>query len=368
MGNLTKGRARKSQKPASSPILQSIFDGIPDGILVINRDSKVVMFNKAMQKFMGKEPGEIEGHHCYYLCHNSQMVCDDCNADAVFENVLPPSRIRVCFRDNMKRKFEIWNFPIYSDDGSVDYIIEYIKDVTERQEMERELTQSRRLAIIGEVAAKTAHEIRNPLNAMEGAAHYLLEEYSNDPRLQKYLGLIKEQIIRLNGVATELLKDARARPIPGDKAFINSVLLKSIDAVENKAANTSINIEMYLDENLPKLSFDENKMQQVFINLLRNSYEAIGDKKSGNIEITGHLRQMKGDDFVEISIMDNGSGLPQSEWTRAFDSFYTSKENGTGLGLSIVKEIVNAHGGYVYMESGSLGGACICVGLPYNEQ
>ena len=105
-------------------------------------------------------------------------------------------------------------------------------------------------------------------------------------------------------------------------------------------------------------------MQQVFINLLRNSFEAIGGKKSGNIEITGHLRQVKGEDFVEISIMDNGSGIPQSEWTRAFDSFYTSKEDGTGLGLSIVKEIVNGHGGYVYMESGSLGGACICVGLP----
>jgi len=186
--------------------------------------------------------------------------------------------------------------------------------------------------------------------------------------LQKYLGLIKDQITRLNGVATELLKDARARPILGDKAFINSVLLKSIDAVENKAANKNINIEVYLDENLPKLSFDENKIQQVFINLLRNSYEAIGDKKSGNIEIVGHLRQVKGEDYVEISIMDNGSGLPQSEWTRVFDSFYTSKENGTGLGLSIVKDIVNAHGGYVYMESGSLGGACICVGLPYNGQ
>ncbi|MFQ5430928.1 MAG: PAS domain-containing sensor histidine kinase, partial [Nitrospinota bacterium] len=191
---------------------------------------------------------------------------------------------------------------------------------------------------------------------------------SDDHLLQKYLGLIKDQITRLNGVATEMLKDARVRPIQGGKAFINSVLLKSIDAIENKTANRNINIEVYLDENLPKLSFDENKIQQVFINLLRNSYEAIGDKKSGNIEIVGHLRQVKGEDYVEISIMDNGSGLPQTEWTRAFDSFYTSKENGTGLGLSIVKEIVNAHGGYVYMESGSLGGACICVGLPFNEQ
>ncbi|MFQ5432594.1 MAG: PAS domain S-box protein, partial [Nitrospinota bacterium] len=174
MDNLVKNRIKMAKKPASSPILRSIFDGIPDGILVINKNFKVVMINKAMQKFMGKELNEIEGHHCYYLCHNSQMVCDDCNADSVFENVLPPSRIRVCFRENMKRKFEIWNFPIHSEDGSVDYIIEYIKDVTDRQKMEKELTQARRLAIIGEVAAKTAHEIRNPLNAMEGAAHYLL--------------------------------------------------------------------------------------------------------------------------------------------------------------------------------------------------
>jgi PAS domain S-box-containing protein len=368
MGNLAESRTKRAKKPASSPILQSIFDGISDGILVIDKDFKVVMFNKAMQGFMRKPAEEIDGRHCYYLCHSTEYVCDDCCAESVFANSMPPSRIRVCFRDNMKRKFEIWNFPIYGKDGSVDYMIEYIKDVTDRQKMEKELTQARRLAIIGEVAAKTAHEIRNPLNAMEGAAHYLLEEYGSDPKLQKYLGLIKDQISRLNNVATELLKDARTQPAFGEKAYINSALLKSIEVVGSDIRDKNIAMEVYLDEKLPKLTFDENKMQQVFINLLRNSTDAIDAKQTGNIEIVGHLKQVKGDDYVEISIMDNGAGLPKSEWSRAFESFYTTKKNGTGLGLSIVKDIMKSHGGYVYMESGSLGGACVCVGLPCNEQ
>lgn len=367
MNSPTKKQGKRAGKPASSPILQSIFDGIPDGILVIDKDFNVVMFNKAMQQFMGKPGTEIEGSHCYYLCHDSENVCDDCTAESTFANSRPPSRIRVCFRENMKRRFEIWNFPIHSENGEVDYIIEYIKDVTDRQKMEKELSQARRLALIGEIAAKTAHEIRNPLNAMEGAAHYLLEEYADDPKLQKYLGLIKDQISRLNNVTTDLLRDARQPPVLGESRYINSALLKSIEIVENDIKDKNSNIEVYLDENLPKLRFDDSRMQQVFINLLKNSCDAIGDKQ-GFIEIVGHLKQVKGEDYVEISIMDNGIGLPQSEWSRAFDSFYTTKNNGTGLGLPIVKEIINSHGGYVYMEGGSLGGACVCIGLPCNGQ
>ncbi|GMT42609.1 MAG: hypothetical protein IEMM0002_1020 [bacterium] len=360
MVEVTKKKTRK----LDTPILQSIFDGIPDGILVINREYKVVMCNDAIRKFMEKPSDEIRDHDCFYLCHEYNQACSDCAAHAVFSNSTPPSRIRECFKGNLKRRFEIWNFPIKNENGEVNYMIEYIKDVTDRQHMEKELNHARRLAIIGEVAAKTAHEIRNPLNAMQGAAHYLLEEYADDPKIQKYLNLIKDQISRLDGVSSDLLESARPRLSFGKKTLINSAILKSIEVVDSDMRDRKISIEIFLDERLPELRFDELRMQQVFINLLKNGCDAVGLNKKGVIEIVGHLKQVKGEDFVEISIIDNGVGIREADTDKIFNSFYSTKENGTGLGLSIVKDIMTSHGGYVFVESTPNGGTCASVGLP----
>ncbi len=350
-----------SKKPKDSPILQSIFNGIPDAILVIDRNFNIVMFNNAMQKFLHLPKEQIEGSNCYTVCYDTSHACSDCQAQAVLQNMTPPSRIRTCFRDNISRQFEIWNFPIRDENGEVNYIIEYMKDITDRLRMEKELMQAERLAIIGEVAAKTTHEIRNPLNAMEGAAHYLLNEYDDDPKIQKYLGLIKEQISRLDNIASNLLGAAKPRLVMGEKTLINSALLKSIDIVEYIARDKKIEMEIYLDENLPKIRFDEAKIQQVFINILRNACDAIED--SGKIEITGQLRQRTGENFVEISILDNGVGISPEDSGKLFDTFYTTKENGTGLGLGVVKDIMKSHGGYVFIESQKLG-TCVSMGLP----
>lgn len=361
MRQLQRERA-ENHRLESAPVLQSIFDGITDGILVIDSSYRVIMFNKAIQKFMEKSSEEIVGNYCYYLCHSNNHVCNDCQAPSVFENSSPPSRIRVCFKENLERQFEIWNFPIKNEDGEVDYMIEYIKDITDRQEMEKDLLQAQRLAIIGEVTAKTAHEIRNPLNAMEGAAHYLLDEYKDDQKIQKYLELIKEQISRLNKVTSDLLSAARPRLAFSKRELINSVLLKSVDLVNYLARDKKIDINIFLDEALPEIRFDEARIQQVFVNLLRNSCDAIENK--GRIEIVGHKRQMKGEDFVEISIIDDGIGIPKTDPGKVFDSFFTTKKNGTGLGLSIVKDIMKSHGGYVYIENNPGGGTTASIGLP----
>lgn len=354
--------AGKGSLTESQPILQSIFDGITDGILVIDQNYRVVMFNKAMEKFMGKTADEIEGRFCFFVCHSNNTVCEDCQAQTAFSNISPPSRIKQCFRDNLRRQFEIRNFPIRNGEGKVEFMVEYIKDITERQMMEKELMESRRLAIVGEMAAKTSHEIRNPLQAMEGAAHYLLQEYAEDEKIQKYLGLIKEQISRLNKVTTGMLDDARPKLPHVEKALINAALLKSVAVIEEMARTRGINVELFLDERLPTVTYDAERMQQVFINVLRNAVDAIDG--AGTIEIVGAQRQINGEDFLEISFIDSGIGVSQEIADRLFESFYTTKKNGTGLGLPIVKEIMKSHGGYAFIESNPGGGACVRVGLP----
>jgi signal transduction histidine kinase len=241
-------------------------------------------------------------------------------------------------------------------------MIEYIKDITDKQNIEKELMERRRLAIIGEMAAKTSHEIRNPLNAMEGAAHYILEEFSHEPKIQKYLGLIKEQISRLNDVTSDLLKVAKPRKILGEKDYIHGVLIKSLEIVEYMNNGKNVDIQLFLDETLPKIKFDQSAMQEVFVNILKNASDAI--QENGSIEIVGQLRQRKGEDFVEVSIIDNGIGIEPADREKVFETFYTTKDNGTGLGLPIVKDLMKTHGGYIFMEGEPGGGTCVVLGLP----
>ena len=349
-------------KPENSPILQSIFDGLPDGIIVIDKFFKVVMANKAMQTLLKKPIKELEGLYCFYICHDTNRVCGDCQAENVFMNMHPPARIRKCSKDNNEnRQYEILNFPIRNMNGEVHYMIEYIKDITDLQNIEKELMEVRHLSIIGEMAAKTSHEIRNPLNAMEGAAHYLLEEYKDDQKIQKFVGLIREQILRLNDVTTNLLMKAKQK-YKGEKELISAVLIKSIEIAQFSPAVKNVEIELFLDETLPKVYFDPSAMQEVFVNILKNAIDAV--HQNGRIEVVGQLRQRRGEDFIEISIIDNGDGIPSHDKEKVFDTFYTTKINGTGLGLGIVKDIMKAHGGYIFIDSEPGGGACVVLGLP----
>ncbi|MDH5541719.1 MAG: ATP-binding protein [Nitrospinota bacterium] len=349
-------------KPENSPILQSIFDGLPDGIIVIDKFFKVVMANKAMQTLLDKPSNELEGKYCFYICHDTNRVCGDCQAENVFMNMHPPARIRKCSKDNNEnRQYEILNFPIRNMNGEVHYMIEYIRDITNLQNIEKELMETRRLSIIGEMAAKTSHEIRNPLNAMEGAAHYLLEEYKDDQKIQKFVGLIREQILRLNDVTTNLLMKAKQK-YKGEKDQISTVLVKSIEIAQYAPNGKEVEIELFLDETLPAVYFDPSAMQEVFVNILKNAMDAV--QENGRIEVVGQMRQRRGEDFVEISVIDNGEGIPFHKKDQVFDTFFTTKANGTGLGLVIVKDIMKAHGGYIFIDSEPGGGTCVVLGLP----
>ena len=104
--------ASELEANTNSPILKTIFDGFPDGILVVDRFFKAVIANKAFEKLVNKTPAEIEDKSCYYICHDTNTVCGDCQADNVFMNMHPPSRIRKCQMTGSDRQFEIFNFPI----------------------------------------------------------------------------------------------------------------------------------------------------------------------------------------------------------------------------------------------------------------
>ncbi|HEY6011888.1 MAG TPA: PAS domain-containing protein, partial [Nitrospirota bacterium] len=202
--DITRKKEMEDQVSDARKRLLAVFEGITDGIQVIDEDVRITAVNKSMTALLARQVRI--GGHCYESCAFDVKVCVNCPAEETFRTGQPASITKTLAQRKgetagHERVVEISTFPLLDRGGRVVQVVEYIKDVTERVRLAERLEQSRRLAELGEMAARVAHEVRNPLNAITGAAHYLGTEYAGDETLQKFTDLIKRQAVRVNQVA-----------------------------------------------------------------------------------------------------------------------------------------------------------------------
>jgi len=201
-----------------------------------------------------------------------------------------------------------------------------------------------RLAATGELAATLAHEIKNPLNAIGGAAAYLRNNFRG-ALIREFLKIISDEVSRINALTTTLLNFARPvvpRPRESD---LNLIVSDTVDLLEPEAKENGVILRKNLYHRLPPLKVDPDQIKQVLINLLINSLDAI--KEGGEVQVSTDARNGE----VILSVRDNGEGIPEEVMESIFNPFFTTKTRGTGLGLAISKKIVREHGGDILVES-----------------
>lgn len=240
------------------------------------------------------------------------------------------------------------------------------KNLTEKKQMEVALKRSEKLAALGELSARMAHEIRNPLAAMSGSVQLLADQGSVTANDQRLLAIIVRETERLNNLITSFL--IYARPVSPHKEIIS--FHGFIEEIRLLLAADPKFLEITISNHVPKnmdINADANQMRQVMANLLNNSAEAI----SGRGEITigayfeaVHCSKMIMEDQSVITVSDNGSGITDDVAAHLFEPFWTTKNNGTGLGLAITYRIIEEHGGSIRAESSSSGGCRIVLRLP----
>lgn len=227
----------------------------------------------------------------------------------------------------------------------------------------RDREESKRLAEIGEMAAQVAHQIRNPLNTIEGAAYYLKSVQPDDPEVAEYTALIAEQVSRLNAVASELLRAARSRPAFFEPVDVNALLRATGEKLKAQRAQKAVEMEYRLADGLTPILLDRRQLAELVENLLENAWDAI--EVSGRIRIeTGqeHLGQLK--PYLRLVLADTGVGMAPEDQAKLFSPFHTTKPSGTGLGLVIVKRIVETHRGEIEISSQRGHGTTVTVRLP----
>ncbi|HET7824531.1 MAG TPA: ATP-binding protein [Anaeromyxobacter sp.] len=223
-----------------------------------------------------------------------------------------------------------------------------------------ELRRAERLATVGRISAQITHEIRNPLNAI-GLNAELLEELvagSASKEAVQLVQAISREVDRLNGVAEEYLRFAKPPRQQLALHDIGEMLGSLLDFLAPEAAAARIDVRRELPPGLPSVRGDAAQLRAVFLNLLRNSREAM----PGGGVVT--VRARHADGAVEVSVRDTGGGIPPGDLPRIFEAFYSTKERGTGLGLAFVQQVVKEHGGTIRCESELGGGTAFTIRLP----
>jgi signal transduction histidine kinase len=265
--------------------------------------------------------------------------------------------------DAGERCVEISTFPLLDRGNRVVQVVEYIKDVTEKTRLAERLEHSRRLAELGETAARIAHEVRNPLNAIAGAAHYLSTEYAGDGTIRKFTELIQRQTMRLNQVASEILNAARPMRLNRTSVNVNVMVWQALAPLRETVDAQGITVQDECARDLPLIRADELQIEQALHNIMRNAVEAMPG--GGTLRIITRAARESG--WLDVIVEDTGPGISDDDRERVFQSFYTTKSGGTGLGLSIVQGVLKNHGGEIGLERPEAGGTRVVVRLPISD-
>jgi signal transduction histidine kinase len=220
------------------------------------------------------------------------------------------------------------------------------------------LKRAGRMSALGHMSAGLAHEIRNPLAGIDGAAAILRDEMQNDSSRIEFLDIIQKETRRLDRLVTNFLEFASPRAPAMQTIHVDSLVQSVVNVIKQTAARHNIEFVVDIPGNLPSVPCDTEQIKQVLLNLMLNSVQAM--PKGGNITISSRLQN----DAVLVSVRDTGPGIPASDTEFIYDPFFTTKETGTGLGLPTAYQIVEQHGGELKLEKTDSPGACFTFTLP----
>jgi signal transduction histidine kinase len=264
--------------------------------------------------------------------------------------------------DGSMGHFSISLSPMRDEQNAVNSVVVVMTDITDAALLQAKLAHSEKMATIGRLVSGVAHEVNNPLAAILGFTDLLLENPEVPGSAREDLQIILQETQRTKDIVQDLLSFARQRPVQRELVQVNSVLRQTIKLRSYDFASHGVEVIEDFEEKLAAALGDSQQLQQVFLNILNNAYDAVQDAgQRGRIKI--HTRRQA--EMIEVAISDNGTGITDPQ--RIFDPFYTTKQvgKGTGLGLSICYGIVRAHGGEIQCWNNEAGaGSTFVVRIP----
>jgi PAS domain S-box-containing protein len=362
--NLESLVAERAQELAvSERKYRRIFEVSRDMILVADGDGKIVDINPAGTEMLGSAQAVDFADRAYFNDFFREPE-EWKSIERALQSKGYVSDTEVLLRRNNEASFSalLSGTAESRDDGKVDSIHFLVKDISQRKAMQNQLLQADKLASIGQLAAGIAHEINNPLSMILGYTQLLLRTEDQGTQRQADLRIIEKHARTCKTIVGDLLSFARGARTRKGVAHIHSTIEEILSVVQHHVKLDGIEIERDFDPQVPKMVLDEEKIKQVFMNLIMNAKQAIG--KKGTIRLRTRYDEPLHQVVVQVS--DTGSGIEPEHLSRIFDPFFTTKGTGegTGLGLSVSYGIVKDHGGEILVESEPEKGSTFTLILP----
>jgi PAS domain S-box-containing protein len=337
---------------------ESTFDAISDGISVHSRDLKLVKANRALARILDAPLEQLIGTPCCLVTLGRESPLPDC-ADLRAAGRSPCQATEVVERPN-GQILRVTVDPLLNDQGQAYGSVHVVSDITEQVALERHIARAEQLALIGELAAGLAHEVKNPLAGIKGAIEIVLEGLANDDPHRQVLKHVLEETMRVNRIISDLLEYARPHAPSHTRINLNELVEHVMATARLQLASNSVKLEFEPSPDLPPIMVDPDEMQKVILNLILNAIQAVKDH--GRIMTTTAFEPR--DSSIKLSVTDNGEGIPPESLDKIFRPFFTTKKKGTGLGLATCKRIITAYGGTISVQSEPGKGSTFTVTLP----
>lgn len=340
---------------------KTVFDIIPDGISIQDEDYNIIMANHSFANMSDIPVEELAGRRCYEVYYGREEVCTFCPL------------IETQQTNNLIIKqgstYEVHAYPLIDNEGNVQAVLGYTRDITRRDEMQSQLNQAEEIAELGRLVGVMTHEVKNPLAIIQMSIDYLSNQLdTNAPRIKKHLQAIHEEIERANRIIQDIAVYAKPPALHYERINVNTQVRLALARALMELDGKNIEVINNIDKNPITAEMDKAHLQQILQNLLKNACQAM--PAGGRLTVFtsyGKTSQAKGE-FAEIKISDTGGGIAEEKIEKIFEPFFTTKRDGMGLGLYISRRLVERYQGEIVAQSREGEGTTFVVRLPLKAE
>jgi two-component system nitrogen regulation sensor histidine kinase GlnL len=353
---------------------EQILTSLEDGVITVDREGKISYFNEAAEVLTELSSSQALQKPIAQLFKQEPWLIE------LIKKSQPPRQEStrgegdIVTRRGRKAPVSLTVSPLRDPQGNFIGSILVLRDWKRRRELEEDLKRADRLAMVGTLAAGLAHEIRNPLGGIKGAAQLLKRSLDRDSSLLDYANIMIREVDRVDQLIEQLLDLSRPPKLELAPLNIHEVLEYVLLLQMQAPGEQKMTVKKRFDPSLPPIRGDRAQLTQVFLNLVQNAFHATSG--SGTLTITTrvetdfHIRGQGTDrsKLIWVDIEDDGIGIKEEDLAHIFSPFFTTKNNGTGLGLAICYRIVTEHGGLIRVESAEGKGTTFKISLVVANQ
>jgi len=336
----------------------TLISSLPVGLIVTDSQGLIVLCNQFAEQMtsvvekdvVGLPPEEVLAPELAQALSGQDITTESSKR----KEIILPGHMGVL------RTLQLHSMAVVDNEGAPSGIMLLIQDLSQVKSLEDELRRSERMAALGKMAAGVAHELRNPLSSIKGLALLLRSRFQEKSNDQQTADILVQEVERLNRSISELLDYTRPQKLMKGDVHPEEVVSKAMSLIRMDAESMGVMMEIHAEENVPVIQADQDKLNQVFLNLFLNSIQAMEHGGRLDIYVASEGRN------ITFTVKDTGCGVHKEDLPRVFDPYFTTKPEGTGLGLALSAKIIEEHGGTISVQSDPDHGTTVTVILPAN--